>query len=148
MIDRFEKFSLAISDISRYWHKIASDEMIKQGRKGNNAIYLTALQRFPEGITSAKLSEICGKDKADVSRAMAVLEKKGLVEKRANNNNFYRALLKLTEKGEEATTEVSKKAETAVRMASEGVSEEDRKIFYNTLDVIASNLLKLSKGGL
>ena len=27
MVDRFEKFSLAISEISRYWHKIAAEEL-------------------------------------------------------------------------------------------------------------------------
>ena len=34
MIDRFERFSLAITEVSRYWHKIASGEMEQYGMKG------------------------------------------------------------------------------------------------------------------
>jgi len=79
MIDRFERFSFAISEISHYWHKIATDEMGKYGLKGVHALYLTAMHRHPEGITSAQLCEECGKDKADVSRCVSLMEKKGLV---------------------------------------------------------------------
>jgi len=30
MVDRFERFSAAISGISRYWHRISADEMEKK----------------------------------------------------------------------------------------------------------------------
>ena len=36
--ERFEKFSLAISEISRCWHKLAGDEMLRYGLKGPHAI--------------------------------------------------------------------------------------------------------------
>lgn len=148
MIDRFERFSLVISDISRYWHKIASDEMTKYGLKGNHAVYLVTMYRFPEGLTAANLSELCGKDKADVSRAMTLMEKKGLIEKKEVNKNSYRALLKLTADGEKAAEQVREKAQLAVKIASTGVSDEHRQILYNTLEIITTNLQKISREGL
>ena len=59
MIDRFERFSVMISEISRYWHKITTTEMEKYGLKGAHSIYLTTMARFPEGITAAQLCELC-----------------------------------------------------------------------------------------
>lgn len=148
MVDRFEKFSFAISEISRYWHKIATDEMEKYGLKGVHAVYLTAMQRYPEGITSAQLSEISGKDKADVSRCVSLMEKKGLVIREGVNKNLYRALLKLTDTGREAAGQVSERARIAVEVGSKGISDEHRKVLYDTLDLIASNLQTASEEGL
>ena len=44
-----------------------------------SSVYFTTLYRHRQGITAVQLREICGRDKADVSRTMALLEQKGLV---------------------------------------------------------------------
>ena len=62
MIHRFARFTLAVSEISRCWHKLAGEELAKYGLKGPHAIYLTAMYRYPEGITVPQLCELCGKD--------------------------------------------------------------------------------------
>ena len=97
MIDRFERFSVAIAEISRCWHKLATEEMKKYGLKGSHAIYLTTLCRHDDGLTAPQLCELCGKDKADVSRMMTIMEDKGLVIKEGDNRNRYRGVLKLTD---------------------------------------------------
>ena len=145
MIERFEKFTGAVFDITRYWHKIASEEMEKYGLKGSYAIYLTTLYRSPEGISAMDLCRLCGKDKADVSRMVNIMAEKELVIK---EGNFYRARIKLTHTGKMAAEQVSKRAALAVEIAGSGVSEEDREIFYNVLLSIASNLQNLSEDGL
>ena len=144
MIDRFERFSLAITEISRYWHKIASDEMEQYGLKGPHAIYLLTMDRFNDGITAAQLSEVCEKDKSDVSRAMSLMQKKGL----AARGNPYRALLRLTPNGKSAAEHIRKRAQLAADLAGAKVSEENRAIFYDALESIADNLKEISKGGL
>ena len=111
MIGRFEKFTFAISELSRYWHKIASDEMTAYGLKGPYAVYLVTMQRHPDGITAARLCELCEKNKADVSRAMADLEDKGMICRKTDGGNLYRALLVLTDKGKEAATHIKALAE-------------------------------------
>ena len=105
-MDRFERFSLAIMEASRYWHKIASDEMEQYGLKGPHAMYLLTMERFQKGITAARLSDVCGKDKSDVSRAMSLMQKKGLVSRVDVNRTLYRSLLKLTPEGKNAALQL------------------------------------------
>ncbi len=148
MVDRFEKFSLSISEISRYWHKLTSEEMEKYGLKGTHSVYLLAMHRYPEGITAPKLCELCGKDKSDVSRMMSIMEKNGLVTKEGVYQNLYRGVFKLTEKGREAVEFVNRRAALAVEIAGRDLTSENRAIFYDALELIAANLKKLSTDGL
>ena len=148
MIDRFERFSYSISEISRLWHRIAGEEMGKYDLKGSYSVYFTTMYRFPEGITAAQLVELCSRDKADVSRAMALLEKKELVMKSDPDAKAYRALLKLTPAGREVAEQINEKAQAAVELASRGLPEEKRAIFYEALELITANLQKLSRDGI
>lgn len=145
MIDRFERFSLAISEISRCWHKIAADEMEKYGLKGSHAVYLTTMCRYPDGITAARLCELCAKDKADVSRMMSIMEEKALVVREGSS---YRAQLKLTPAGLEAAEHVRRRATVAVENASRGLTPERRAVFYEALELIVSNLQNICEEGL
>lgn len=148
MVDRFERFTFAISEISKCWHKIASVEMEKYGLKGPHAMYLVTMYRYADGITATQLGELCGKDKADVSRAMTIMEKKGLVTREGVNQNLYRALLKLTEEGKQAAEFVRRRAAVAVEVAGKDLSDENRKIFYDSLESITANLQVLGEAGL
>ena len=149
MLNRFAKFSLLISEIDRCWHKLAADEMAKYELNSPHAVYLTTLyDANPEGVTAAQLGELCGKNKADVSRMVAILEKKGLVQKIAVGRNMYRAKLLLTEEGKRAAEQVRKRAAVAVELAGNGLSPEERETFYKALELITTNLQKLSREGL
>ena len=148
MIDRFERFSFAISEISRYWHKLTSEEMEKYGLKGTHSVYLLTMFRFPDGITAPRLCELCGKDKSDVSRMMSIMEKKGLVKKEGIHQNLYRGVLKLTEAGKQAAEHVRKRASLAVELAGKDLTDEKREIFYDALESIVLNLRLLSKEGI
>ena len=83
MIERFERFSLAIAEISRCWHKLAGEEMKAYGLKGAHATYLTILYRYPAGITVPELCELCLKDKSDASRMLAILKRRAWCARRA-----------------------------------------------------------------
>ncbi len=148
MIGRFERFSYAISEISRLWHRIAGEEMGKYGLKGSYSVYFTTLYRYPSGLTAAQLVDLCSRDKADVSRAMALLEKKGLVARVDPEGKAYRAPLILTQQGREIASHINNRAEAAVELASKGLPEEKRAVFYEALELITSNLQKLSKEGI
>ena len=148
MVDRFERFSLLLFEIWRYWHKLTAEEMKKYGLKGAHSIYLLTMLRYPEGISAPQLCEYCGKDKADVSRMMALLEEKGLVKKEGIHQNLYKGVFKLTEEGKKAALFVSKRASLAVDLASKDLSEEKRIVLYEALEQIVTNLRKLNKEGL
>ena len=144
MINRFEHFSLAISEINRYWHQIATAELQRYGLKGSHAIYLTAMARYENGITAPQLCELYGKDKSDVSRMMNILIKKGLAVKEGGYNGVF----VLTEDGKEAAAQISRRVELAVELASHNLSEEHRTIFNDALDSIAIQLRQISENGL
>lgn len=148
MVDRFERFSLLISEISRYWHKLASEELAKYGLKGPHATYLTAMHKYPNGITVPQLCEVCGKDKSDASRMISILEQKGLVKKQVVDGSLYRGLLLLTDEGEAAAEHVCNRASRAVEMAGKDLTDEMRDNFYKALNSITANLRALSKEGI
>ena len=148
MLDRFERFSRAIAEIDRCWHKLASEELGKYELNSPHAVYLNTLYRYEEGITAAQLAELCCKDKADVSRMVSIMEKNGLVTKEAPGGSLYRARLKLTAEGRAAAEHVRERAALAVELAGKGLSEEDREVFYTALEQITSNLQSLCKDGL
>lgn len=148
MLDRFTKFSLAISQIRHCWHKLAAEELAGYGLNSPHAVYLNTLYQYPEGVTAARLAELCCKNKADVSRMVAILEEKGMVRKDSVSGNNYRALLVLTQRGLEAAEHVRSRAALAVELAGNGMSDAEREIFYRCLWQITENLQTLSKEGL
>lgn len=148
MIDRFERFIFTISEIDKNWHKVAADVMAEYGLKGPFVVYIVALNRNGEGVTASQLSEICGRNKADVSRAMKDMESKGLIKRSVENNSLYRAKLTLTDKGKSAAERVIKAASKAVEFGGKGIDNEKREIFYEILGMISSNLKEMSKKGL
>ena len=148
MLNRFARFSLSIAEIDRCWHKLAAEEMAKYGLNSPHAVYLTTLYQYSDGITAAKLGELCCKNKADVSRMISILEQKGLVRRDAAGGNRYRARLLLTEEGKQAAEQVQGRAALAVELAGSGMTDGEREVFYRCLERITTNLRILSKDGL
>lgn len=148
MIQRFQHFSTAISTIHRDMQKIRRQEMAKYGLKGSHVQCMLALTEHPDGIISCRLCEICGKDKAAISRTVAELQAAGMVERLEKNGVGYRALIKLTAQGASAAQAVEQRTMQAVRRAGEGLDPEGRAAFYEVLSLIAGNLHAICQEGL
>jgi len=148
MIGRFEVFTLALSEINSSWNKIAADELKPYGLKGAYVIYLIALYKMKDGLTAANLCEMCNRDKAEVSRAIKVLEDKGFVVRTNTTVNGYRANITLTEQGKKVTYNLRERVKMAVEKGGKGLTEEEREIFYNCLATISENLKVISKEGI
>ena len=147
MQDRFDRFSQAIFEIWRSWHKIAADELEKHGLKGAYVAYLKAMQRHPEGITAVELGRACFKDKADVSRTLSTLEGRGLIRRENGGSAVYRSRIFLTEEGKRIATEINERAVLAVELGGSGLSEEQREMMYDALERISANLRALGESG-
>lgn len=147
MIGRFEIFTLALSELTSSWNKIAAEEMKPYGLKGNYVIFLIALFKMPDGLTSANLCEMCNRDKAEVSRAIKALEQNGLVQRETTTVNNYRAKITLTEKGKTVTVALRERIKLIVEKGGEGLCEQQRNTFYDALEVISQNLKAISKEG-
>ncbi len=148
VIERYARFSSAISGINQYIQKIESDEMKKYNLKGSCAQYLVAILNSDEALTATCLSEICRKDKAAVSRAVAEMEEKELLERTGKCGNRYRSPIVLTPKGREAAQAVADRACRAVEFAGKGFPDEDREQFYKILELLSGNLKDISQKGL
>ncbi len=126
MLDRFERFSFSIFEITRCWRKLASEELSKYGLKSPHATYLTTMYKYSDGITVPRLCEISGKDKSDASRMIAILEEKGLAQKKVADGSLYRGLWVLTDQGKKAAQEISLRASRAVEIAGKDLTELSR----------------------
>ena len=61
---------------------------------------------------------------------MSIMESKGLIIKEGSHAKLYRGTLKLTEQGTLLAAQITKRAELAVKQASEGLTDEKRAVFY------------------
>ena len=148
MIDRYELFSSSVACLYRYVQKIERTEMAQYGLKGPHAQCLLTISHYPEGITAAQICEICDKDKAAISRTLAELEQVGMISRTAVDGKRYRVGLRLTERGQEIAGRVKSLAALAVEQAGSGLSEENRAVFYASLNLIAENLRRISREGI
>ena len=148
MVSRYELFSSSISCIYHDIQRIERVEMAKYGLKGPHAQCLLAMSHHPEGITAARLCEVCEKDKAAISRTVAELEQAGMVLREQRNGTRYRAALLLTPQGKAAAEAVNEKARLAVELAGNGLDDAQREVFYRVLSLIAGNLHTICRDGL
>ena len=141
MLSRFEQFAFIISGIQREVQKIEREEMIKHGYRGAFALYLAVLSHYDEGLTATEICEICDKDKAAVSRIIAEMEEKGLIEREKSEEKVYRTKIFLTEKGKEIADFVGKRAASVISKVSDSIiKEEEREHLYKMLAGIYKNL--------
>ena len=149
MIKRYEHFTYANSEINKCLRKLSSVEMQKHGLRSSHAIYFTVLANHAErGLTATELCEFSGRDKADVSRMLALMEEKGLVTKAGVHHNLYNGVYRLTERGLDIANCVKARATKAVEIAGKDLTEEERNNFYQALDSIVTNLRELTKKGI
>lgn len=148
MVSKYELFSSCVSCMYHDIQKIERTEMAKFGLKGPHAQCLLAMSRFPEGVTAARLCELCEKDKAAISRTVAELERFGMIRREERNGTRYRANITLTEQGMVAARAVKEKARLAVEQAGDGLDDAQREVFYRVLALISGNLHTICKDGI
>ncbi len=142
-MDRYETFTILISKIVRNVRKIKALEMEEFDLKSPHVSCLYYLYKSKDGLTAKEICDICEEDKAAVSRSLDYLEKQGYIICESKTEKRYNSLVTMTEKGKEVGKIVEKKVDVAVQKASEGISEENRVIFYDYLTAISENLQKI-----
>lgn len=142
MLRRFEDFVTGITVCYKYIQRIKSLEMTEFGLKGTHVMCLYFLHHHVEGLTAAQLCQLCAEDKAAVSRTLAALQEKGFI---VTGEKKYRAALRLTETGEAVAQRVDALIERWVDCGGDGLTDEERAVFYSALDHIAGNLRKKLK---
>lgn len=147
MINRFEQFSSSISTIYKYLQKLEKIGMEKYNLKGSHTQCVITMLKYPDGISATELCSLCGKDKASISRSLAELEETGHIERVSKSGNLYQAKIRLTPSGVKAAEQVSQTVMRVVEKAGEGLSDDVRKLFYSSLDLICENLKNIYLAG-
>lgn len=146
MEERFETFTSQISRISGFIRKIKSEEISYYDLKGSHVSCLYYLYRSETPMTAKELAVACEEDKAAISRTLVSLEESGYIECESKTEKRYNSPISLTNKGKEVGVFIENKIDSILQKAGEGLSEENRKIFYESLALISENLRKICDG--
>lgn len=142
MQERFETFTVLIAKIHRSIYKIKAEEMAAFDLKSSHVSCLYYLYKG-ETLTAKELCDVCGEDKANISRAVKYLETNGYLLCDSNEGKRYQSDLRLSEKGKKIGQHIAEKIDSILQKASEGLQEEDRLIMYQSLSLINKNLQKI-----
>lgn len=146
MFSRFETFITTMNQVNRGIQVIKNREMEAYGLKGTHVMCLYQLKQHPEGLTAKELATLCDEDKAAISRALAIIESKGLISfTDSEGKKRYRTMITLTDEGSKVCTQISQKIDELWKVYSDGISDEEREVFYRVFAIIADNLQTVTK---
>lgn len=143
MLNRFDMFTTSITQVYKSLQRIKNREMTEFDLKGTHTMCIFHLGRSPEGMTLTALSSVCEEDKAAMSRTVAELTRDGFVT--TDSTRRYRAPITLTDKGRLVANRVNELVAEAVAAGGDGLTEEERTVFYCALEKISENLKKYLK---
>jgi DNA-binding MarR family transcriptional regulator len=149
MENRFENFTFRILQLSKLIQRIKNITVREYGLKAVHVMCIVYLHNASQGLTNTELVKLTLEDKAAISRALGHLKEQELVVGgEAHNKGVYF----LTEKGEKVAQHIFEASADAVNAGGANLTEENRVIFYDSLDKIANDLdayyreLKLKSG--
>lgn len=140
-MDRYNKFNLLLTQINRSVNRLKSTESHKLGIKGisSDIIYLI----YTKGpLTASNIVSITAEDKGLVSRTLSKLYLDKIIRYEIIGKK-YRSKIFLTEIGKKIGNQIYNKVEEVLEKASTGLTDCEREIFYNNLDLISENLKKI-----
>lgn len=139
MEERFETFTLLLTNISRSIHKIKTEEMAEFNLKSSHLSCIYYLYKN-KTLTAKELCDICEEDKANISRAIKYLEENGYLTCYSKTQKRYQCPLRLTERGIEVGKKIVERLDRILEMAGFNIYDEDRAAMYRSLSTISNNL--------
>ncbi|SDQ28133.1 MarR family transcriptional regulator [Carnobacterium viridans] len=127
-----------IGVIARSLDSIANIEFKDLNLTRGQYLYLVRIKENA-GIIPDNLSEMIKVDRTTASRAIQKLERNGLIEKRADSVNKKIKRLFTTLKGDELAEYIVKENLYSNKIALQGLSDEEVKIFSRILNKIKQN---------
>ena len=124
---RFDMFIKSMDVLSKVIQRVKNAGLEKYGLKSIHFMILFYLE----------LINLTLEDKAAISRGIASLVDKGYV----NYSKKYKSRITLTEEGKRISSELSLTQEKAVHVSGEGMSEEEKEMFYRCLKLVSKNLV-------
>ena len=142
MEERFQAFTVLVSNLNRCIYKIKTEEIAEYNLKSSHVSCIYYIYRYGS-LTPKELCDLCGEDKANISRALKYLEENQYLIINNDSNKKYQRPIVLTENGVKIGKHLSEKINEILSIASEGLSEEKRNIMYEGLSLINNRLNKI-----
>lgn len=137
---RFEQFVGLTNRAAKAIQRIKSVKMKKYALSGAHTTCLCRLVEAGEdGLTQTRLIQLEGMDRAQISRVLGDLQRRGYVVP-AQQEGRYKKRYLLTPAGWAAADEIQSIILSINRFVSEQIPQTDIDIFYRTLTAIADNL--------
>ena len=108
---------------------------------------IMALLAVEPWIPAGRISEVIGFDKAVISRSLAFMQERGLVETRFHDNNFRRQFIALTKQGLELHDRIVDVAREREEFLLADLSDEERRVGLRLLEKIHARAAQLAKVG-
>ena len=144
MRKRFENFATTISQIYKSIQKIKKYHTQSLGLKGTYVMCLYHLHQASGGLTASDLCRLCKENKAGISRILSNMARDGFIFYAGESHSKkYRARAVLTDTGKEYAVKINERITDVVAKGSEGITEQEREIFYRVLFRIEENLNQL-----
>lgn len=132
-------FSTVISKASRLLVNRISKNLSKHQVTAEQWTILANLWQH-NGQTQQALADFSNKNKASITHLIDNLEKRKLVERRADDTDRRNKKIFLTEEGKELQEELSKIVKKTVKQATEGIDKKELKSTKKVLKSIIGNL--------
>lgn len=128
-----------IGVISRALDSIANIEFKEYNLAKGQYLYLVRIVENP-GIIQDKLADLIKVDRTTTARAVQKLTAKGLVEKKPDTRNKKIKKLFATKAGREVATYILKENQYSEKVATKGLSEQERKTLTELLGRVSRNI--------
>lgn len=147
MTDRFDAFTGSILELNRIVQKLKDAEMKRFGLKGPHAMVLYQLGNSENGLSAVELTNLCHEDKGAMSRTLAFLVQKGIVERDpSTEGRSYRTPYHLTELGSMVFERLSARIDEILETVGKVLSNKQRNEFYDSLSSILKGLEDYAAG--
>ena len=90
-------------------------------------------------FTATELCALCMEDKAAVSKSLSLLKEKGYIEQE-DDNKKYKLKYFITPSGKKVFDEISIVIGQVVSQVGDGLTDDERNVFYKSLGIIVQNL--------
>jgi len=142
MLERFERFTSAISTATKCVVKLKAREVREKGLRATHVMTLVSIGKSgTRGVTATTIGKYCREDKAGISKDLATLKEKGYVVSENEGEKKYRIRYFLTDTGRALYEKIRLDIREVVTRCGDGIDDSEREIFYRVFDKIVDNLL-------
>ena len=145
---RFYKFCLLIDGIHKNIYKLKVDLAPYLGVKSVHIFWIYELLSHSDGLTAAELASRSMISRSLISREIEELRREGYIcieETAHGKRKNYNSRITLTQAGRNMANYISSLGVRIQQSADLGITEEELKSFYLTLEKLSTNLARISQ---